>query len=81
MERSPVGTHGSVNKGANKAEGELELTPPVSPSVAVRRVHVDAKVQQELDDVVMSCTHCVVQGCDSLIVGSAGIIHLGGTTT
>lgn len=47
-----------------------------SPSVAVGSVDVHAKVQQELDYVVVSGTDGVVQRCDALVVGSAGILHL-----
>lgn len=32
----------------------------ISPSVAVSRIDIDAEIQQELDDVVMSCTDCIV---------------------
>lgn len=47
-----------------------------SPSVAVCSIDVHTKIQQEFDYVVMSRTHCVVQGCDALIVWSARILHL-----
>lgn len=48
----------------------------VSPSITVCSVNVYAKIQQELDYVVMSCTHGIMQGCDALIIGSARILHL-----
>lgn len=48
----------------------------VSPSITVCSVNVYAKIQQEFDYVVMSCTHGIVQRCDALIIGSARILHL-----
>ena len=48
----------------------------ISPSITVCCIYIYTKVQKELDYVLMSCTHCIVQGCNALIVGSAGIIHL-----
>lgn len=49
-----------------------------SPSIAVSSVDVDPKVEQELDDVVMSSTYSVVQGGDALVIGCAGILNLHG---
>ena len=49
-----------------------------SPSIAVSSVVVDPKVDQELDDVVMSSTYGVVQGGDALVIGCAGILNLHG---
>lgn len=48
----------------------------ISPPITVCSIDVYTKIQQELDYVVMSCTHCIVQGCDALIIGSARILHL-----
>lgn len=48
----------------------------ISPPITVCSIDVYTKIQQELDYVVMSCTHCIVQGCDALVVGSARILHL-----
>lgn len=48
----------------------------ISPPITVCSIDVYTKIQQELDYVVMSCTHCIVQRCDALVVGSARILHL-----
>lgn len=47
-----------------------------SPSVAVCSVDVHPKVQQELDYVVVSRAHGVVQGGDALVIGRARVLHL-----
>lgn len=52
----------------------------ISPSVAVCGVDVHAEIQQELDYVVMPRTHCIVQGCDALVIGSARVLHLENNT-
>lgn len=48
----------------------------ISPSITVCSIDIYTKIQQELDYVVMSSTHCIVQGGDALIIGSARILHL-----
>lgn len=46
------------------------------PAVAVGGVGVDAKLDQELDDVGVSGADGVVQRGDALVVGRAGVVHL-----
>ncbi len=47
-----------------------------SPAITVSCIYINTKVQQELDDVMVSGTHCVMEGCDALIIGGAGIVNL-----
>lgn len=47
-----------------------------SPSITVCSVDIYTKIQQELDYVVMSCAHGIVQRSDALVIGSAWILHL-----
>ncbi len=47
-----------------------------SPAITVSCIHINTKVQQKLDDVVVSGTHCVMEGCDALIIRGAGIVNL-----
>ena len=65
---SPFGLYG----------GDLSTPAPgPSPAVTVSSVHVDPKVQQELHNVVVAGTDCVVQRGDPFIIGLAGVFHLG----
>lgn len=61
--------------------GKVNLSTPhphrASPSITISSIHVDAKVQQELHDVMVASADGVVQWGDPFIVGLAGIFHLG----
>ena len=46
------------------------------PAITVRSIDIDAKVEQELDYVVMPGAHRVMEWGDAFIVGSAGVFHL-----
>lgn len=60
MKRSPVQTH-HVNKAQMQTQLQLNLISILlSPSITVRCVYIYTKVQQEFDNVVMSCTHCIM---------------------
>lgn len=74
MERSPA--RDNTSRVEEVCAEEARVAAKNSPSVAVRSVDVDAEIQQELDDVVVSCADCVVQRRDALIVGSAGVLNL-----
>lgn len=47
-----------------------------SPAITICCIDINSKVKQELDNVVVTGAHCVVQGCDALVVRSAGVLHL-----
>lgn len=46
------------------------------PAIAVGGVSIDAKLDQELDDLGVSGTDGVVQRGDALVIRRAGIVHL-----
>ena len=47
------------------------------PTVAVLRVHIAAKSDEESDDVEVAGTDGVVEGSDALVISGTGIGHLG----
>lgn len=46
------------------------------PSIAVCCIHIYTKIKQELYNVVMASTYCIMQRGNSFIIGFAGIINL-----
>lgn len=83
MKRSPVEAHTNTKYGYNRSRKPSHSASSSSfpayegsPSITVSSIDVHSKIQQELDYVVVSRAHCVVQGCDAFVIGSAGIFHL-----
>ena len=66
----------TLNVVDNTSQTGLILGVRFSPAITVGRVNVDSKLHQELDNFSVACTHRVVEGSDSLIIGQAGVIHL-----
>lgn len=58
----------------------MQVVCGCSPAVAVGSVDVYSEVEQELDNVVVSGAHCVVQRGYALVIGRAGVLHLGKNT-
>lgn len=48
-----------------------------SPAITVSGVDIDAKLNQEPDDVGVTGADGVVQRCDALVIGLTGVVHLG----
>ena len=47
-----------------------------SPSIAISCIHIDTKLHQELDNLGVAGTNSVMQSCDALIIGQAGVLYL-----
>lgn len=58
-------------------EGLLIYHINTLPSITVRCINIDPKIQQKFNYVVMASTNCIVQRGNSFIIRFAGIIHLG----
>ena len=46
------------------------------PPIAVWRVDISTKLNEELDDVVVTSADGVVQRCDAFVIGVTDIVHL-----
>lgn len=76
MQRRPTPGSREASGGQKGILAAMLAVASHLPPIAVGGVSIDAKLDQELDDLGVSGANGVVQRGDALVVGCAGIVHL-----